>query len=89
MEWKQEQPVWCPHKDCLFKIRTMDSACCGQLPEPAPHDDDFNDHRLCLNGVADSGGVLDLQINRSDAFHLKRLLSFIYPFNTEEPSNDD
>ena len=44
----------------------MDDMCGGHLPEPAEHDGDFNHHRFCLNGVADNGGVFDLQVNNSD-----------------------
>lgn len=64
--WKQERPSWCPHTDCLFKRRVMDGMCCGDLPEPAPHDGDFNNYRFCLNGAADNGGVFDLQVNDTD-----------------------
>jgi len=72
-EWKQERPSWCPHKSCLFKRRAMDDACVGDLPEPEEHDGDFNNHRFCLNGVSDSGGVFDLQINNSDLWWFRWL----------------
>lgn len=64
--WAQERPAWCPHTDCIFRRRVMDSICGGELPEPAPHDADFNTRRMCLNGAADDGGVFDLQVNRTD-----------------------
>lgn len=65
-EWKQERPDWCPHPTCLFKRRVQDAMCCGDLPEPAPHDGDENIYRICLNGAADNGGVFDLQVNDTD-----------------------
>lgn len=64
--WKQERPGWCPHPDCLFVRRTVDAICVGHLPEPVPHDGDFNIYRWCLNGAAEDGGVFDLQINNAD-----------------------
>ena len=64
--WKQERPTWCPHTDCLFRRRVTDDLCGGQLPEPVPHDETPNTHRVCFNGVAENGGVLDLQVNGSD-----------------------
>jgi len=60
--WRQERPSWCPHKDCLFKRRAVDSLCGGGLPEPAPHDGDENTHRLCIN----ADPIFDLQVNRAD-----------------------
>jgi hypothetical protein len=42
--------------------------CCGRLPKPEPHDDDFNTHRLCLNRAGENDGVFDLQVNKSDLF---------------------
>ena len=73
MEWKQERPAWCPHSDCEFKRRAMDAMCVGHLPAPAEHDGDFNNHRLCLNGAADNGGVFDLQINSTDLWWFRFL----------------
>lgn len=71
MEWKQERPGWCPHKDCQFKRRVMDDLCGGHLPAPERHDEDFNHHRLCLNGADSNGGVFDLQVNNTDLFWLR------------------
>ena len=68
--WKQERPSWCPHADCQFRRRAMDSICGGELAEPEPHDGDMNTHRLCL--VADS--VIDLQVNASDCDWLRWIL---------------
>lgn len=73
--WKQERPEWCPHRDCKFKRRAQDALCCGHLPEPVPHDEDFNIFRICLNGVAERGGVLDLQINKTDIYHFRRMFA--------------
>lgn len=64
--WEQERPTWCPHTDCLFRRRAQDAVCGGQLPSPVPHDGDLNTHRVCFNGVADDGGPLDVQVNRTD-----------------------
>ncbi len=83
MEWKQIQPDWCPHKECLFRRRVMDDMCVGCLPKPEPHDGDFNDSRLCLNGVADNGGVFDLQINSSDVSWFRWVFNALYPINPE------
>ena len=71
--WEQERPGFCPHQDCIFKRRVMDHMCVGDLPEPAPHDGDFNNHRLCLNGADSTGAVFDLQINDSDIWWFKFL----------------
>ena len=76
-EWKQERPDWCPHITCQFIFREMDAACCGKLPTPEPHDGDTNSHRLCLNGVANSGGVFDLQVNSSDLWWFHQLFDAI------------
>lgn len=77
--WKQVRPGWCPHQDCQFKRRATDAICVGQLLEPEPHDGDENTHRICLNGVADNGGVFDLQINRSDVGWFRWLFEAIFP----------
>ena len=73
--WKQERPEWCPHSNCLFAFRVTDAMCGGKLPEPEPHDRDFNTHRFCLNGASDSGGVFDLQINKTDIWWFKKLFA--------------
>lgn len=65
-EWEQERPEWCPHLDCLFRRRAMDSICGGELPEPEPHGADENTHRFCLNCYDHSGDVFDLQVNAGD-----------------------
>jgi hypothetical protein len=71
--YKQERPSWCPHKDCLFKRRTMDNACAGNLPQPVPHNGDFDYYRLCLNGVLPNEEVFDLQVNNTDLEWLRWL----------------
>jgi hypothetical protein len=72
------RPAWCPHSDCSFLCQTQDAACVGRLPAPDPHDGDVNTHRLCLRGAQDDGGwTFDLKLNRSDAYHLKRMLDVL------------
>jgi hypothetical protein len=68
------QPEWCPHNDCRFKIQSQDKMCIGKLPEPEPHDNDLNDHRLCLDTRETGHGIFDLQLNWTDAYNLIRLL---------------
>lgn len=84
MMWKQERPGWCPHPACRFKARSQDAICVGSLPSPEPHEDDENDSRLCMRNQADGGEVDDFQINRSDAFHLRRMLNVLYPPGEEQ-----
>jgi hypothetical protein len=76
-QWKQERPAWCPHKDCLFKRRAMDSLCAGELPKPEPHDGDENTHRFCINGAMPKAEVFDLQVNTSDLFWFRWIFSAI------------
>lgn len=66
MTWLQERPAWCPHTDCIFRRRAQDAICGGELPVPADHDGTPNTHRVCLNGAAENGGVMDLQVNATD-----------------------
>lgn len=65
-EWKQTRPEWCPHKDCQFKRRAMDSLCGGKLPDPVKHDTALNTHRVCIKDSALAGDVFDLQVNSTD-----------------------
>lgn len=52
--------------------------CVGTLPQPEPHDGDFNTHRFCLHGAKDDGEwTFDLQVNRSDVWNIKRILTQI------------
>jgi len=73
-EWKQERPSWCPHTNCIFGRRAMDDICGGELPVPIPHDGVDNTHRLCMNGLADDGGVFDLRVNSTDLDWLRWIL---------------
>ena len=72
-EWRQERPTWCPHTDCGFLRRSQDALCGGKLPQPAPHGADFNTHRLCIR-TEDDSNVFDLQVNKSDVYHFRRIL---------------
>lgn len=67
--WKQERPSWCPHSDCIFKRRTMDAICGGELPVPEPHGPSMNTHRFCINQKQEeipTVGIFDLQVNDTD-----------------------
>lgn len=61
-----ERPRWCPHPDCVFKRSGQDVVCGGTLPLPSDHDGVANTHRICFNGAAENGGVLDLKVNPND-----------------------
>lgn len=72
VEWEQVKPGWCIHKDCIFLIHTQMKICSGRLPKPVEHDGDYNTHRVCICfGIND---IFDFQVNRTDAFNLKRVL---------------
>ena len=78
--WPQERPVWCPYQDCQFCIRSMDSMCIGELPEPQDHGGALNTHRICFRGAEDDGEWLHpMQINGSDVWHMRRLLDHVFP----------
>ncbi len=64
--YKQERQPWCSHQDCIFRRVALDNACVGALPEPVPHDNDFNHYRICLNRVLPNNEVFDLQVNNTD-----------------------
>ena len=73
--WKQERPKWCPHRGCIFKRRSQDSLCGGDLPQPINHNGDKNNHRLCLkfepkDGEVE-GEVIDIQLNDSDLGYIR------------------
>jgi hypothetical protein len=73
-----DRPNWCPHSDCSFLCQTQDAACVGRLPGAESHDGDVNTHRLCLHGAPDDGSwAFELKLNRSDAWHLKRMLDVL------------
>ncbi len=73
--WKQERPKWCSFNDCGFKRRVQDAFCCGVLPEPAPHNGDFNDYRICLCGSekhqVDGFNGEHYQVNDTDLEYLR------------------
>ena len=64
----------------------MDDMCGGHLPTPVEHDGDFNHHRFCLNGVADNGGVFDLQVNNSDLWWFRWLFDALDGKNSANAS---
>ena len=53
----------------------MDNLCSGKLPEPTSHGEDWNTHRMCINGVLTNNEVFDLMINKADAWWLSYVLS--------------
>ncbi len=69
-EWKQERPMWCHHSDCIFKRRCQDAFCCGELPKPDPHHDDFNYYRICVSGFEDGIGQ-DYLVNNTDLEYMR------------------
>jgi hypothetical protein len=77
--WRQNKPSFCPHHNCRFIYRVLDDMCGGELPEPEPHNADFNTHRFCLNRIADDGGVLSLQINKSDVGWFRTMFDVMFP----------
>ena len=72
-----KRPNWCPHVDCKFKIHSQNKMCIGKLLKPEPHDNDFNDHRLCFDTRETGHGIFDLQINWTDCWNMKRLLNTV------------
>lgn len=92
-EWKQERPKWCPHQDCLFQRRAMDSLCGGGLPEQVEHDGDFNTHRFCINGALPNDEVFDLQVNKSDLWWFRFIFEALdgYPagYQTDTRKGDE
>lgn len=73
MEWKQERPTWCRYADCMFKRRSQDALCCGDLSEPDPHENDFNYYRICVN-IPDDGTGCDYLVNNTDIEYLRWIL---------------
>jgi hypothetical protein len=51
--------------------------CCGKLPAPSEHDGDYNTHRICIDTRETGHGIFDLQVNRTDAWHLKNIMEEI------------
>ena len=73
--WTQQRPDWCPYPDCLFKIRSQDSLCIGELPTPLDHAGVDNTHRLCMHGAPDDGEWMHIiELNRGDAWNMVRTL---------------
>ncbi len=74
-EWKQERPSWCPFTNCKFKRRVQDAFCCGDLPEPVPHNADFNHYRICFCGAEkyqeDGFSGEYYQVNNTDLGYLR------------------
>jgi len=68
MNWKQERPEWCPYHDCIFKRKTQDAICGGELPKPEAHDGDVNTHLFCINA---EGKVDPLQVNKRDLAYFR------------------
>ena len=83
--YPQRRPAWCPHPDCEFVVvKCLHGMCGGKLPEPVPHDDDFNTHRICLRGAGENDQPFDLQINRTDAWWFRELLDALFPRTATE-----
>ena len=80
-EWNQQRPEWCPHPDCRFAIRSQDSLCIGELPNPMDHEGIENTHRLCQRGAEDDGQWLHtVEWNRGDAWNLRRVIDAAFNF---------
>ena len=75
--WKNERPDWCPYPNCIFKMNTQNLICTGKLTVPESHDSDENTHRLCFNERETGHGIHDLQINRTDAWFIKRHVELV------------
>jgi hypothetical protein len=68
--YRQEQPSWCPHSNCLHRRRVEDAVCGGELPAPTYHNGVANTHRLCMRNT-DSGEVIDWMTNGNDLEQLR------------------
>lgn len=72
------RPEWCPHSSCQYLVSTCNQLCVGRLPEPLPHYDDFNTHRMCQRGAKDDGEWMHvIEINHSDCYHINRMLKVV------------
>jgi hypothetical protein len=80
-KWFQERPKWCPNPDCEFKRIAVDHICVGKLPEPIPHNNDENTHRMCLHQPVDNTDVFEWQINSSDVSWFRWLFDAIFPMD--------
>jgi hypothetical protein len=52
--------------------------CCGSLPKPDPHLNDWNTHRFCINLNEFHEPVFELKINRTDAHLFRKLFEAVY-----------
>jgi hypothetical protein len=78
--WKQQRPEWCPHPDCAYRASSQGCICVGELPAPADHNGTENTHRLCIvqSDVGDDEWLFKLEINKSDAWGIKRILDRVF-----------
>jgi hypothetical protein len=74
----KDKPKWCPFADCIMIRNTQNMMCCGKLPVPDPHLDDFNTHRFCLNLSEFNEPPFELKINRTDAHLFRALFDAVY-----------
>jgi len=72
--WLQERPEWCPHTECIFRRRVLDSICGGELPATVEHDGDQNTHRLCIREPESDPPIWDLMVNETDLDWLRWVL---------------
>lgn len=70
-----KKPDWCPYKNCRFLKQSQDKICLGELPMPINHDGIENTHRFCLDTRETGHGIFDLQINKGDAWNMRRILT--------------
>jgi hypothetical protein len=70
-------PDWCKHTDCNCKASCQNLMCVGKLPKPIPHDKNLNTHRLCFDTRGTGHGIIDLQVNWTDCWNLRRILKFV------------
>jgi hypothetical protein len=80
--WKQQRPDWCPHQDCAYRASSQGCICIGELPEPTPHLNSFNTHRLCIaqSCPGDDEWLFKLEINSGDANGIARVLGRVFGF---------
>ena len=75
------RPEWCQHSTCEYRLSSQDALCFGELPEPEPHGEGINTHRMCIQGAKDDGEwIFDLQINKGDGWAFFRLLGSLFGF---------
>lgn len=69
-----DKPRWCPVATCSTLRCIGDAVCVGRMATPIDHDGTPNTHRFCLNN---EDGVIDLMINKSDAYVFRAALETI------------